>query len=64
MPLALPFKINVPKTENTVNLKSASFVVIMLLHKGLTHIQSQIKLWLIFGESFALRPASQISTML
>ena len=54
MPLALPFKINVPKTETTVNLKSASFVVIMLLHEGLTHIQSKIKPWLLFGESFAL----------
>ena len=55
MPLALPFKISVPKTETTVNLKSASFVVIMLLHEGLTHIQSQIKPCLLFGESFALR---------
>ena len=55
MPLALPFKINVPKTETTVNLKSASFVVIMLLHKGLTHIQSQIKPRLLFGESFTLK---------
>ena len=48
MPLALPFKINVPKTETTVNLKSASFVAIMLLHEGLTHIQSQIKPQLLF----------------
>ena len=44
MPLALPFKMNVPKTETTVNLKSASFIVIMLLHEGLTHIQSQTAL--------------------
>ena len=29
--------------ENTVNLKSASFAVIILLHKGLTHIHSQKK---------------------
>ena len=54
MPLALTFKINVPKTETMINLKSASFVVIMLLHEGLTHIQSQIKPRLLFGESFAL----------
>ena len=54
MPLALPFKINVPKTETTVNLKIASFVVIMLLHEGLTHIQSQIKPWLLFGENYTL----------
>ena len=60
MPLALPFKINVPKTETTVNLKSASFVVIMLLHKGLTHIQSQIKPWLLIGESFTLMHALQL----
>ena len=38
-----------------VNLKSASFIVIMHLHEGLTHIQSQIKPWLLFGESFTLR---------
>ena len=54
MLLALPFKINVPKTETIVNLKSASFIAIMLLHEGLTHIQSKIKPWLLFGESFAL----------
>ena len=34
--------------------KSASYVVIMVLHKGLTHIQSQIKPRLLFGESFTL----------
>ena len=55
MHLALLFKINIPKTETMVNHKSASFVEIMLLHEGLTHIQSQIKPWLIFGESFALK---------
>ena len=54
MLLALPFKINVPKTETTLNPKSASFVVIMLSHKGFTHIQSQIEPWLLFGESFTL----------
>ena len=43
-----------PKIETTVKLKSASFVAIMILHEGLTHIQSQIKPWLLFGESFAL----------
>ena len=36
------------------NLKSASFVVIMLLHEGLTHIQSQMKPWLLSGKSFIL----------
>ena len=40
--------------EATVNLKSASFVVVMLLHGGLTHIQSQIKPRLLYGESFTL----------
>ena len=59
MPLALPFKINVHKTETTVNLKSASFVAIMLLHEGLTHIQSQIEPWLLFGVSFALNKNKQ-----
>ena len=38
----------------TVNLISASFFVIMNLHKGLTHMQSQIKPRLHFGESFTL----------
>ena len=32
----------------------ASFIVIMLLHKGFTHIHSQIKPRLLFGESFTL----------
>ena len=53
-PLALQFKMNVPKTETMVNLKSASFIVIMILHEGLTRIQSQIKPRLLVGESFAL----------
>ena len=39
-----PLKISLPENETTVILKSASFVVIMLLHEGLTHIQSQISL--------------------
>ena len=45
MPLSPPFKINVPKTETTVNLESASFIVIMLLHEGLTHIQALVAFW-------------------
>ena len=56
VPLALSFKMNVSENANTVNLKSASIVVIMLLHKGLTHIQSQIKPCLLFGESFTSTP--------
>ena len=47
-------KITLPKNETTVNLKSASFVVIMLLHEGLTHMHSQINPRLLFGESFIL----------
>ena len=43
-----------PKNETTVNLKSASFVVIMHLNEGWTHIQSQIKPRMLFGESFTL----------
>ena len=34
-----PLKMSLPENETTVNLKSASFVVIMLLHEGLIHIQ-------------------------
>ena len=34
-----------------VNLKSAFFIVIMLLHKGLTHVRSQKKPRLHFGET-------------
>ena len=45
---------SLPENETTVNLKSASFIVIMHLHEGLTHIQSQIKPWLLSGESFTL----------
>ena len=50
-----PLNISLPENETTVNLKSASFVVIMHLHKDLTHIQSQIGSWLLFGESFTLK---------
>ena len=44
-----PLKISLPNNETMLNLTSASFDVIMLLHEGLTHIQSQIKPWLLFG---------------
>ena len=50
----MPLKISLPENETAVNLKSASFVVIMDLHQGLTHIQSQIKPRLLFDESFTL----------
>ena len=49
-----PLKISLPENETTVNLKTATFVVIVHLHKGLTHIQTQTKPWLLFGESFTL----------
>ena len=49
-----PLKISLPENETMVNLKCASFLVIMLLREALTHIQSQIKLWLLFGKSFTL----------
>ena len=43
------------ENENTVNLKSASFAAIMLLHEGLTHVHSQRKKpRLNFGKSFTL----------
>ena len=58
LPIALPVKTNVPENANTVNLKSASIIVIMLLHEGLTHTQSQIKPWLLFGKSFTLSSVS------
>ena len=54
MPLKLPLKMSLPENVKTVNLKGASFMVIMLLHKGFTHKQSQKKPRLHFGESFAL----------
>ena len=47
-----PLKISLPKNETTVNLKSASFVVIMLLHEGLTHILSQKKALVAFWWEF------------
>ena len=50
-----PVQINVPQTKTTLTLKSASFIAIMRLHEGLTHIQSQMKPRLLFGESFAFR---------
>ena len=35
----------------------------MLLHEGLTHIQSQIKPWLLFGESFILSCILQLLSL-
>ena len=43
------------ENETAVNLKSASFVVILHLYEGLTHIHSQKKPRLHFGESFTLK---------
>ena len=45
---------SLPENETKVNLKSASFIVMMLLHEGLTHIHSQIKPRVLLGESFPL----------
>ena len=42
-----------------VNLKSASFVVIMLLHEGLTPTHSQIKPGLLFGKSILVAKPKQ-----
>ena len=47
-------KMSLPKNETTVNLKSASFVIIMRLHEGLTNIYSQKEPRFHFGKSFAL----------
>ena len=47
------------KTKINVNLKSASFAIIRLLHEGLTHIHSQKKPRLHFGESFTLKVSLQ-----
>ena len=41
----------IPEYETTVSLKSASFIVIMLLHEGLTHIHKKKKPRSLFGES-------------
>ena len=49
-----PIEISLPENKTSVNLKSASSFVIMHLREGLTHLQSQIKPWLLFGESFTL----------
>ena len=48
-------KISLLENETTLNLKSGSFIVIMLLHEGLTYTHSQIKPRLLFGESFTLK---------
>ena len=45
VPVALPLKMMSSRLDNknTVNLKSASFVIIMLLHESLTRVHSQKK---------------------
>ena len=52
VPIALPLKMSLTQTRNTVNLKSASFIVIML--SGLTQVHSQKNPRLHFGKSLAL----------
>ena len=42
-PMHFHWKLVWAENDNTVNLKSASFIVTMLLHEGLTHIHSQKK---------------------
>ena len=54
VPIALPLKMSLTQYENMVNLKSDTFVVIMLLNESLTRVHSQKKPRLHFGESFAL----------
>ena len=54
VPVALPLKWVWPENENTVNLKSATFIIIMVLHEGVTRVHSQTKPQLYFGESFTL----------
>ena len=54
VPLELPLKMSLSENENKVNLKSASFIVIMLLYESLTHIHSQKKPRLHFCQSFTL----------
>ena len=55
LPLALHWKWFWPENENTVNLKSGAHVVIMLLHKCLSVVDSQKDPRLHFGESFTSR---------
>ena len=52
---SLCFYLKLACLKTKLNLKNASFVVIMLSNEGLTHIQSQIKPGLLFGESFTLK---------
>ena len=47
-----------PENENTVNLKSASFIVIMLLHEGLTRTHSQKKAYVAFWREFHFKAGS------
>ena len=55
VPVELPLKMSLTrKNENTVNLETASFVVIMLLYEGLTRVHSQKKPRLHFGKNYAL----------
>ena len=54
LPLALHWKWFWPEKENTVNVKSGAFVVIMLLNKSLARVHSQKDFRLHFGNSFTL----------
>ena len=55
LPLALRWKWFWPENENTVDLKSDAFVVIMLLNERMTRVHSWKDPWLHFGESFTVK---------
>ena len=54
------------RLHSVINRKveNASFAVIIFLLEGLTHIQSQIKPQLLFGESFTLTSCPEICLFL
>ena len=58
-----PLKISLPENETTVNLKSASFLVIMLLHEGLTQYSITNKALVAFWPEFHFNADWWISTV-
>ena len=62
MPLALHWKWVWPENKNTVNFKSGTFFVIMLLNERLTRVHSQKDPRLHFAKSFPLNKSTNKNT--
>ena len=64
LPLALSLKMSLTQNENTVNLKSDSFFVIIVLHEGLVNMEVNAKYTLVVVRDVKLRDVNISSQQL